>query len=128
MLTYQRSSALRLFALVFALIVGLAILLGAMLPAAQAQAAPQYTFTKVADSAEDGFDPFSFGCSAINNRGDIAFRAARVPAREHRYPGHLSRECRWRKLTTITEVGDGFDFLGQIPSINDEGQVSFAAK
>jgi len=38
-----------------------------------------YTFTKVADSAPDGFDPFSFECSAINNGGDIAFRTARAP-------------------------------------------------
>jgi streptogramin lyase len=36
MLTYQRSSNLRLFALVFALVAGLAIALGAMLSAAQA--------------------------------------------------------------------------------------------
>src|SRR5262249_25574503 len=36
-----------------------------------------YTFTKVADSARDGFDPFSFECSSINNKGDIAFRTAR---------------------------------------------------
>ena len=127
MLTYQRSSALRLSALVFALMVGLAILLGAMLPAAQAQAAPQYTFTRVADSAEDGFDPFSFGCSAINNRGDIAFRTARAPRRGTQLiQGIYRANADGRKLTTITEVGDGFDFLGQIPSINDEGQVSFA--
>ena len=80
MLTHQRSSNLRLFALAFALVAGLTIALGATLSAAHAQAAPQYTFTKVADSAEDGFDPFSFECSAINNPGDIAFRTAR-PAR-----------------------------------------------
>jgi len=61
MLTHQRSSNLRLFALVVALVAGLAIVLGAMLSDAQAQTAPpQYTFTKVADSAGDGFDPFSF--------------------------------------------------------------------
>jgi hypothetical protein len=80
MLTYQRSPALRLFIFVFALVAGLAILLGAMLSGAQAQSAPQNTFTKVADSAEDGFDPFSFECSANNNLGDIGFRTAR-PAR-----------------------------------------------
>ena len=39
-----------------------------------------YTFTKVADSTRDGFDPSSFECSAINNRGDIAFRTARPPS------------------------------------------------
>src|SRR5438034_6231627 len=45
--------------------------------AAPAPAAPKYSFTKVADSVQDGFDPFSFECSAINNRGDVAFRTAR---------------------------------------------------
>jgi hypothetical protein len=127
MLTYQRSSAWRLFALVFALVAGLAIVLGAMLSDAQAQAAPQYTFTKVVDSAEDGFDPFSFECSAINNRGDIAFRTARVPKR----PGPIIQgiyraNADGKKLTTIAEFGGGFDFLGRIPSISDLGEVSFA--
>ena len=133
MLTRQRSSNLRLFALVFAVVVGLALALGAMLSAAQAQeSAPQYTFTKVADSAEDGFDPFSFECSAINNRGDIAFRTAR-PARGGGpvIQGIYRANANGKKLTTIAEFGGpghGFDFLGQIPSINDQGQVSFAVR
>jgi hypothetical protein len=127
MLTYPRSSALRLFALVFAVVAGLAIVLGAMLSAAQA--APQYTFTKVADSAEDGFDPFSFECSAINNRGDIAFRTASSPRRGSQLiQGIYRANADGSRLTTITEVGDGFDFLGQIPSINDLGEVSFALR
>src|SRR5215218_735140 len=129
MLTYQRSSALRLFILVFAMVAGLAIVLGAMFSAARAQAAPQYTFTRVADSAEDGFDPFSFECSAINNRGDIAFRTARAPRRGSQLiQGIYRANADGSRLTTITEVGDGFDFLGQIPSINDLGEVSFALR
>ncbi|MBA3431230.1 MAG: hypothetical protein H0U16_07100 [Actinobacteria bacterium] len=57
----------------------ISVLVVLMLLAALAAAYAQgYTFTKVADSAEDGFDPFSFGCSSINNRGDIAFRAGRL--------------------------------------------------
>src|SRR5215216_246960 len=133
MLTYQRRSTLHLFAVVFALVVGLALTLGAMLSAAQAQeSAPQYTFTKVADSAEDGFDPFSFECSAINNRGDIAFRTAR-PARGGGpvIQGIYRANADGRKLTTIAEFGGpghGLDFLGQIPSINDLGEVSFAVR
>ena len=132
MLTYQRSSALRLFILVFAMVAGLAIVLGAMFSAARAQAAPQYTFTRVADSAEDGFDPFSFECSAINNRGDIAFRTAR-PARGGGpvIQGIYRANADGRKLTTIAEFGGpghGLDFLGQIPSINDLGEVSFAVR
>jgi hypothetical protein len=125
----ERSSAVRLFALVFALVAGLAIALGAMLSAAQAQAAPQYTFTRVADSAGDGFVPFSFECSAINNRGDIAFRTARAPRRGSQLiQGIYRANADGSRLTTITEVGDGFDFLGQIPSINDLGEVSFAVR
>jgi hypothetical protein len=130
-LTAPRSSlAWRLFALVFAVVAGLlAMALSVMLSTAQAQASPQYTFTKVADSAQHGFDPFSFECSAINNRGDIAFRTARVPRRGTQLiQGIYRANPDGRKLTTITEVGDGFDFLGQIPSINDEGQVSFALR
>src|SRR5215218_7374895 len=130
MLTYQRSSALRLFILVFAMVAGLAIVLGAMFSAARAQAAPQYTFTRVADSAEDGFDPFSFECSAINNRGDIAFRTARAPRRGSQLIQGIYRAnaTGQRRLTTIIEAGDGFDFLGQNPSINDLGAVSFALR
>ena len=125
----ERSSTLPLFALVFALVAGLAIALGAMLSAARAQAAPQFTFTRVADSAEDGFDPFSFECSAINNRGDIAFRTARAPRRGSQLiQGIYRANADGSRLTTITEVGDGFDFLGQIPSINDLGEVSFALR
>ena len=81
MFTYRRRSALRPFTLVFALVAGLAIALGAMLSDARAQTAPpapHYTFTKVADSVEDGFDPNSFGCAAINTPGDIAFKAGRL--------------------------------------------------
>jgi hypothetical protein len=61
---YLPTIALRMLALAFALVARLALALGALLPDARAQTtppAPQYTFTKVADSAEDGFDPFSFG-------------------------------------------------------------------
>lgn len=129
MLRQPRSSTPRVFALVIAVVAGLAIALGATLSAAQAQAAPQYTFAKVADSAQDGFDPFSFECSAINNRGDIAFRTARAPRRGTQLVQGIYRaNADGRRLTTIIEVGDGFDFLGQIPSMNDAGQVSFALR
>ena len=128
MLSYRRQSALRLFALVFALVAGLAIVLGAMLSDAQAQSAPQYTFTKVADSVEDGFDPFSFGCAAINARGDIAFRAGRLaPDGFNTIPG-IYRANADGTLTTIAEDDKRFVTIGFNPSINDLGQVSFAAR
>lgn len=90
--------------------------------------AQAYTFTRVADSAADGFSPFSFECSAINNGGDIAFRTARVtagvsPLVQGIYRANADGEPR---LTTIAQFADGSDFLGQIPSINDLGQVAFA--
>ncbi len=131
MLTYRRRSALRLFALVFGLVAGLAIALGAMLSDARAQTAPpapQYTFTKVADSVEDGFDPNSFGCAAINTPGDIAFRAGRLaPDGFNTIPG-IYRANADGTLTTIAEDPKRFQTIGFNPSINDSGQVSFAAR
>lgn len=92
----------------------------------------KYRFTKVADSFEDGFDPFSFECLSMNNRGDIAFRTARVPEGGDSLIQGIYRSDRdddgrnRRRLTTIAEFGGGFDFLGRIPSINDDGEVAFA--
>ena len=127
MLTYRRPSALRLFALVFALVTGLAVVFGAMLSDAHAQAGGGYTFTKVADSVEDGFDPFSFGCAAINAPGDVAFRAGRLaPDGFNTIPG-IYRANADGTLTTIAEDPKRFVTIGFNPSINDSGQVSFAA-
>jgi hypothetical protein len=122
---------LRPFTLVFALVAGLAIALGAMLSDARAQTAPpapHYTFTKVADSVEDGFDPNSFGCAAINTPGDIAFKAGRLaPDGFNTIPG-VYRANADGTLTTIAEDQKRFVFIGFNPSINDSGQVSFAAR
>ena len=126
--SHRPPSALRLFAMLFALAAGLAVVLGAMLSDAQAQATGQYTFTKVADSVEDGFDPNSFGCAAINTRGDIAFRAGRLaPDGFNTIPG-VYRANADGTLTTIAEDPKRFVFIGFNPSINDSGQVSFAAR
>jgi hypothetical protein len=98
-----------------------------MVPLLVVLAAPAYArgyiFTNVADGAEDGFDPFSFECSAINNRGDIAFRTARSAPGGGSVVEGIYRTNRKGKLTTIAEE---LDFLGQIPSINDLGEVAFA--
>jgi hypothetical protein len=126
--THHRPSALRLFATLFALAAGLTIVLGAMLSDAQAQTTPQYTFTRVADSVEDGFDPFSFGCAAINTRGDIAFRAGRLaPDGSNTIPS-VYRANADGTLSTIAEDQKRFVSIGLNPSINDSGQVSFAAR
>jgi hypothetical protein len=128
MVTHRRPSALRTLALMFALLAALCLVLGAVLSDARAQTAPQYTFTKVADSTEDGFDPNNFGCAAINARGDIAFRAGRLaPDGFNTIPG-IYRANADGTLTTIAEDQKRFVSIGFNPSINDSGQVSFAAR
>jgi hypothetical protein len=102
--------------------------LAAMLMVSGPAAAQEYTFTKVADSVEDGFDPGSFGCASINSRGDVAFRAGR-PAGDgfNTIPGIYRVNARGR-LVTIAEDEDRFESIGFNPSMNDLGDVSFAAR
>jgi hypothetical protein len=131
MFTNRRRSAWRMFALAFALAAGLALTLGALLSDARAQTtppAPKYTFTKVADSVEDGFGPFSFGCAAINTRGDIAFKAGRLAPDGFNTIHGIYRVNADGTLTTIAEDQKRFRFIGFNPSMNDSGQVSFAAR
>jgi hypothetical protein len=125
-LTHRRPAALRVFALVFALMTGLAVVLGAMLSDTQAQTAGGYTFTKVADSTEDGF--VSFGCAAINSQGDITFGAERPAPDFNTEPGIYRVNAADGALTTIAEDPKRFVTIGLNPSINDSGQVSFAAR
>jgi hypothetical protein len=101
-------------------------MLGAMLSDAQAQTAGGYTFTKVADSTEDGF--VSFGCAAINSQGDIAFGAERPAPDFNTEPGIYRVNAADGALTTIAEDPKRFVTIGLNPSINDSGQVSFAAR
>jgi hypothetical protein len=96
--------------------------------AAPAHAA-QYRFTNVADSARDDFNPNSFTCASINNRGDIAFRAGRTSSDGLNSFDGIYRANADGSLTTIAEDPDRtrFGFLGNFPSMNDLGDVSFAA-
>jgi hypothetical protein len=128
MVTNRRPSALRSLALAFALLTALSLVLGAVPSDARAQTSPQYTFTKVADSVEDGFDPNNFGCAAINERGDIAFRAGRLAPDGFNTIDGIYRANADGTLTTIAEDQKRFAFIGSNPSINDSGQVSFAAR
>jgi hypothetical protein len=128
MLRHQRSSTLRLFILVFAFMAGLAVLLGAMLSDAQAQSAPQYDFTEVADSTEDSFDPFSFGCATKNAAGDVAFKAGRLAPDGFNTIAGIYRVNVDGRLTTIVENQKRFRTIGFNPSMNDLGQVYFAAR
>jgi hypothetical protein len=104
----------------------------AMVPAfaAPAHAAKNYVFTKVADSAADGFNPqtLRLACPSINNGGDIAFKSERGGVE-----GIFRVNADGTPLTTIAEVGTGvgadeITILGNAnPSMNDFGQVSFEA-
>ena len=92
-----------------------------------AHAAGDYVFTKVVDSAADGFNPqtLRISCPSINTRGDIAFKSDRGAAADGIYRANAGGG-----VTTIAEVapGSGFVLLANgNPSMNDSGQVSFAA-
>lgn len=102
--------------------------LALMMTLASPAQAQDYSFTRVADSTAGDFDPFSFGCATINARGDIAFRAGRVsPDGFNIIPG-IYRVNADGSLTTIAEDARRFVTLGFNPSMNDLGQVSFAAR
>jgi hypothetical protein len=105
-------------------LVPLAVVLALASPAS----AQGYTFTKVADSAQDGFEPNSFGCATINSGGAIAFKAGRLaPDGFNTIPG-IYRANPDGSLTTIAEDAKRFNTIGFNPSMNDSGEVSFAAR
>jgi hypothetical protein len=110
---------------VFAILASLALLSVLAAPAYAAE----YRFTKVADSARDDFNPNSFTCASINNPGDIAFRAGRTSADGLNSFDGIYRANADGSLTTIAEDPDRsrFGFLGNFLSLNDLGDVSFAA-
>jgi hypothetical protein len=110
---------------VFATLASLALLAVLAAPAHAAD----YRFTKVADSARDDFNPNSFTCASVNNRRDIAFRAGRTSSDGLNSFDGIYRANADGSLTTIAEDPDRtrFGFLGNFPSINDLGDVSFAA-
>ena len=109
---------------IFGITVALAVLAVLAAPAS----AQEYSFVKVADSVEDDFDPFNFGCSSINARGDVAFRAGRrAPDGFNTIDGIYRVNAADGSLTTIAEDERRFLFIGVNPSMNDLGQVSFAA-
>src|SRR5688572_27901131 len=89
----------------------------------------RFTFTKVADSARDDFDPINFTCASINDRGDIAFRAGRTSSDGLNSFDGIYRANADGSLSTIVEDPNRkrFGFLGNFPSMNNLGEVSFAA-
>jgi hypothetical protein len=107
----------------------LAALAAAALVPAVSVAGAGYTFTKVVDSARDDFNPNAFTCASINNGGDVAFKAGRTSADGLNSFDGIYRANADGSLTTIVEDPDRerFGFIGNNPSMNDSGQVSFAA-
>jgi hypothetical protein len=102
----------------------LAALLVVMLFATLAASAKgqTYDFTTVVDSNQ-GFDAFGFGCPALNDSGQVAFRAVTDTGVQV-----IVRADADGSLTTLADDRKRFDFLGRNPSINGSGQVSFAAR
>jgi hypothetical protein len=107
----------------------LAALAAVALVPAVSVAGAGYTFTKVVDSARDDFNPNAFTCASLNNRGDVAFKAGRTSADGLNSFDGIYRANADGSLTTIVEDPDRerFGFIGNNPSLNDSGQVSFAA-
>jgi hypothetical protein len=87
-----------------------------------------YRFVEIADSVADGFDPNNVGCAAINDDNQVAFRWGRVAEDGfNTVDGIYLADPDGRRLRTIAEDEDRFQFIGVNPSLNDRGQVSFAA-
>ncbi|MGH9117544.1 MAG: hypothetical protein ACRD0A_06610 [Acidimicrobiales bacterium] len=74
--------------------------------------------------ASQGFDPFGFGCPAINNPGPIAFNVVREDT-----AGEQIVRARNRRLRTIVDRdAAGLAGLFRSPLINDRGEVAFGAR
>ncbi len=111
------------------MIAAIAALIALSVLAAPAFAQVAYTFTKVADSTRDDFNPNSFTCASINDRGDIAFKAGRTSSDGLNSFDGIYRVNADGTITTIVEDPrrKKFGFIGNFPSMNDLGEVSFAA-
>ncbi len=94
----------------------------AVLCCASAAAAQTYTFTRIVDSNTSDFDPFGFGSPAINDAGQVAFKATD----ENTFVQGIFRGT-GGPLTTIADSSGPLNFIGRLPSINNAGDVSFAA-
>jgi hypothetical protein len=95
-------------------------LVASALPATSAVSAQtRYSFTVIADSA-DGFDPAGFGCPAMGSEGNVAFKGV-LEGVQGIFRG------RGAALTVIAMDNGTFGFIGNNPSINSVGDVSFAA-
>ena len=79
-----------------------------------------YTYTIIADT-DDGFEPFQTGCPAVNNAGEVAFRAQRTSGEQQVLLGSGG------ELTIIADnEAEGLEFFEREVAINDRGDVAFA--
>ena len=83
--------------------------------------AQAYTFTKIVDTASTEFDPFGFGAPAINDAGQVAFKATDINTNVQ----SIQRGS-GGTLTPIADNSGSLNFLGRLPSINNAGDVAFA--
>ena len=84
--------------------------------------AQTYTFTKIVDTATTPFDPFGFGAPAINDAGQVAFKATDASTNvQGIFRGSGG------PLTPIADNSGSLNFIGRLPSINNAGDVAFAA-
>ncbi len=95
----------------------------AVLCCASLAVAQTYTFTRIVDSNTSDFDPFSFGLPALNDAGQVAFKADD----EKTFVSGIFRGT-GGPLTTIADNAGSLGFIGNLPSINNGGDVSFAAR
>jgi hypothetical protein len=94
-------------------------LTSAAVVAASAEA-KDFKFTRIVDSSQ-GLTPD--GCPAINDAGEVAFKAV-----SDQFEEAIFRADKRTLTTIVSESAAGFSFLGRNPSLNDVGQVSFAAR
>jgi hypothetical protein len=99
-----------------------AVLLAVSLSAVLAASADakDYRFMKIVDSSQ-GLRPD--GCPAINDAGAVAFKAV-----SDQFVEAIFRADETGFTTIVSEDAAGFSFLGRNPSLNELGQVSFAAR
>ena len=93
-----------------------------VLPRAAGAGGTPYSFTKIVDSTTTTFDPFGFGSPSLNDAGQVAFKATDIDTNVSGiYRGSGG------PLTPIADNAGSLNFIGNLPSIGNNGDVSFAA-